>query len=109
MNNKTHTVVSTDTLITKIGLLRDSRIHELLTEDEKLMQFLDKHCDVIAISPVRKEFLKRDLLELKDSKLNLTHYSTLLNESKLSGTIRPEFMEELFVREFQLIFDKYKF
>lgn len=109
MDKNTFTFVSTDTHIATIRILRDSRIHELLQHEDKLQLFLEKHCDVIAISPVRKQFLKKDLMELKMSGLDLTHYSSLLKESKASGSVRPDRMDELFILEFQLLFDKYKF
>lgn len=109
MSKNSITLISTDALIASIQLLRNSRIHTLLQDETELANFLDKHCDVIAISPVRREFLKRDLLELKESRLNLIHYAPVLNESKVSGTISEAKMHELFVLEFQLLFDKYKF
>lgn len=89
--------------------MRDSRIHELLQNEHRFDEFLEKHCDVIAISPTRKEFLKKDLVTLKASRLDLVHYSVLLQESKASGTVKPEAMDALFILEFQLLFDKYKF
>jgi len=109
MDNKTLTIVSTDKIITTVQLMRDSRVNELLHDEQRFAEFLEKHCDVIAISPIRKEFLRKDLVALKASRLDLVHYAVLLQESKVSGIVKPEAMDALFILEFQLLFDKYKF
>jgi hypothetical protein len=104
-NSSESTLNSTEQVITAIRKIRDTQIKALL-DDATLLTFAETHFSTIALSPIKTEFLKRDLKELTDSSLDLVHYSALVRESKDQGlTIsgnHPLFLIEIFT-----IFAKY--
>lgn len=98
---------SIDAAISAIRLARDKAISELLI-DAGLDEFLEAEFSVFAISKVKREFIYRDLISLRNSSLDLVHYAELikaskdsLNESALDSSL---LLKELFV-----IFAKYGF
>lgn len=99
--------LSIDQHIEKIRAHRDACLKELLN-DKKLMDFLEAQYEVFQISTVRKEFLKRDLTDLKNTSLDLVHYAALIRDMKDGAAVtlneHPLFMEEL-----RTIFKKYDF
>jgi hypothetical protein len=101
--------VSPEAIIETIRMLRDNHINELLKTDEALFRFLKKHYDTVAISPIKKEFLKRDLIELKKTSLDLVHYSSLIKETKERGGMELAGSHRLFIQELNVIFQKYGF
>ena len=101
--------VSPEAIIETILMLRDNRINELLKTDEALSRFMEKHCDIVSISPIKKEFLKRDLIELKRTSLDLVHYSSLIKEIKERGGMELAGSPVLFIQELNVIFQKYGF
>ena len=103
--SKTSTV-SFDRIIHHILLVRNQKIGELLN-DVNLYVFLENEYDIFRLSPVKEEFLKRDLFELKHSSLDLVHYSKLIKQLKEDNTILPHPRHMLFHQELRIIFDKY--
>lgn len=99
--------VSTDQHIETIRAHRDERLKELLN-DPQLMDFLEAQYDVFQISNVRKEFLKRDLIELKNTPLDLVHYAALIRDMKVGAT-QSVSGHPLFLEELRNIFKKYSF
>lgn len=101
------TPVSIEQIIDNLQVQRHHRIKELL-KDSNLMAFLEAQYDVFQISSVRKEFLKRDLTELKDSPLDRAHYASLIRDIKDNG---PTELQDhpLFLSELRSIFKKYYF
>lgn len=99
--------ISTEFIIENLKSIRDSVISNLLKSDDSLMSFLEKHYNTIAISSVKKEFLKRDLNELKDSTLDLVHYSSLIKEIRETGNLSSWEKHPLFQYELKVIFQKY--
>jgi hypothetical protein len=68
---------------------RDLIIDELLN-DLPLMAFLEEHFNTVAVSPIKLDLLKRRLQELKDARLDLVHYSSLVNEMEASLINHPK-------------------
>lgn len=99
--------VSIDQSIETIRVHRDKWLKELLN-DAKLMDFLEAQYDVFQISSVRKEFLKRDLTDLKNASLDLVHYAALIRDMK-DGTTAAVDGHPLFLEELRNIFKKYGF
>lgn len=66
-------------------MLRDQRLTELAQNDSVLDKFLQKNYDTFAISRVKKEFLKRDLLLLKKSSLDEIRYAILIKSIQQQG------------------------
>lgn len=71
------------------------------------MSFLEAHFNTLAISPVKQEFLKRDLHELLKSSLDLVHYSSLIKEIIEIGNLGSREGHPLFHYELKVIFNKY--
>lgn len=107
--SKESSETSTEVIIENLRSIRNNTINGLLKNEDCLMAFLEKHFDTIAISPVKREFLKRDLVELKDSSLDLVHYSSLIKEIKEKGNMTVNKDHPLFNQELKLICEKYGF
>ena len=73
--------VSIERIIEKVKQVRDKAISNVL-KDDKLHGFLELHYDILEISAIRVEFLKRDLRELRDTSLDLVHYSSVIKQIK---------------------------
>ena len=101
--------VSTEIVIEDLRGIRDNQIGELLKNDDSLMSYLEVHYNTIAISSLKKEFLKRDLTELKNSSLDLVHYASLIKEVKETGNLVSTELHPLFQAELKVIFQKYGF
>lgn len=99
--------ISIDQSIETVRVHRDECLKELLN-DSKLMDFLQAQYDVFQISNVRKEFLKRDLIELQNTSLDLVHYAALIRDMK-DGTAATVTGHPLFLAELHNIFKKYGF
>ena len=98
--------VSIDKIIDNIRITRNDKIQKLLVE-EALMTFLQEQFEVVAVSAIKLEFLKRDLQELKKSSLDLAHYASLIKLLKESNIDTPLDDDPLFKNELILIFQKY--
>lgn len=101
--------VSTEFIIESLRSIRDSKINELLKTDDALMAFLEEHYNTLAISPIKREFLKRDLIELKDTSLDLVHYASLIKEVKEIGNLLLIEGHPLFNLELKAIFERHGF
>lgn len=99
--------ISTEVVIDMLRSVRDSTITLLLKNDDALMSFMEQHYNTIAISSVKQEFLKRDLNELKNSSLDLVHYSSLIKEIKETENLSSREGHPLFHHELGVIFQKY--
>lgn len=106
-----YTVVkpSTEKIILYLKTLRDNRLKELLSADDALMDFLEEQYNTLAISAVKREFIKRDLAELKSTSLDLVHYSSLIKEIKEHPEFQDAESHPLFIQELKAIFKKYGF
>jgi hypothetical protein len=101
--------ISTEIVIEDLRSIRDNHINELLKNDDSLMLYLEVHYNTIAISSLKKEFLKRDLTELRNSSLDLVHYASLIKELKETGNLISSELHPLFQNELKSIFQKYGF
>ena len=105
------TITSTRSIDTIIGYLqekRDSIINDLL-DDRAPHPFVENQYRQVASSPVRLEFLKRELRELKKTKLDLAHYAGLIKQIKESHTTAALDNSVLFQQEMKTIVGKYAF
>jgi hypothetical protein len=98
--------VSIDQIIASIRITRDNQIQELL-KDTVLMAFLEHYYETLVISNVKKQFLLKNLIELKNSPLDLSHYSSLITQLKESKTLTVDSGHKLFLNELKNIFQKY--
>ncbi len=95
---------STAEVIEELLKIRNNLISELL-DDNGLKNFLEKEFDMIALSPIKVEFLKRDLKELQRSSLDLVHYAGLIKLIKETGANAQQ--SNLFLNEIRTVFQKY--
>jgi hypothetical protein len=93
--------------IEEVKKLRDNKIKSLLRTPD-LMMFLEEHYNTVAISPVKLEFLKRDLKELLSSPLDLVYYSGAIRQIKEPGYDMQSCLL-LIENEAKKIFEKYGF
>ncbi|HEV8514860.1 MAG TPA: hypothetical protein VGQ59_16360 [Cyclobacteriaceae bacterium] len=73
--------LSTEQIIDAIKSLRDQSIDSLCVESD-LLKYLQENFNTVAISNVKKEFLIKDLKQLKKSSLDLAHYAPLIRKMK---------------------------
>jgi len=76
-----------DRIIEEICSIRTEFIKGLIVSDG-LERYLEERFDVMALSPVKAEFLRRDLKHLSESKLDLVHYSMLIRKVKETANFR---------------------
>ena len=100
------TSVSIENVIADIRTVRDVQISDLLT-DSSFHEFLEKNFDTFFIGSVKIEFIKRDLQELRNSSLDLSHYSTLIRLQRDSPKNEVTATHPLFLQEIFIIFKKY--
>ena len=98
--------ISIDQIISTIQEIRNQQIEELKKEPV-LLAFLEHYYDTLMISDVKKQFLLKDLSELKNSPLDLSHYSSLITHMKETKTSTVAAGHKLFLSELQNIFQKY--
>lgn len=96
---------SFDQIITNVQNQRNAFIAELLKESN-LTEFIKDHYEVFQVSSVRKEFMLRDLVELKNTPLDLVHYASLIKYLKESGRVIMG-DNRLFIEELRKVFRKY--
>ncbi|NOT73446.1 MAG: hypothetical protein HOP08_00860 [Cyclobacteriaceae bacterium] len=95
-------------IIENIQTIRNQRALDLL-DDASLMSFLEEHFNTIAISAIKREFLKRDLTLLQNSSLDLEHYSSLITQMKDANIEIPDVNHPLFLHELNSLVKKYGF
>lgn len=104
---KDTSINSVEFVITQILESRNIFIKRLLSE-ETLLNYLHTQFGIPALSPVRKEFLKRALKEHLNSPLDLVHYSPLIKELRMSASkISMPIESPLFDLDLSPVFKKY--
>lgn len=99
--------LSTESIISYLQTLRNQRLLELSRHDDALLDLLEELYNIVAISAVKREFMKRDLQELRSTSLDQTHYASLIAEIKTTGDSGIAEKSPLFVNELKQIFKKY--
>lgn len=108
MQKLTTPAVSSEAIVEAIRMLRNSRINELLKTDEALHRVLGKLYGTTTLTDVKKEFIRRDLLALRNTSLDINHYGSLVREVKEHGGTGLA-SNVLFMQELEGIFKKYGF
>jgi hypothetical protein len=100
---------STERIIELVRMTRNDHIQEFL-QDNALQHFFAEHYHVEHLSPIKLEFLKRDLKVLSTSSVDLVHYASVIKDMKESNTLTITAQHELFFfQELESIFKKYIF
>jgi len=108
VQNHSGAVISIELIISNIKSTRDLLVKNLLN-DQGISAFLENYFETFVISPVKKEFLRRDLKELQNSNLDLVHYAALIRQMKDESNYTPDPANCLFSEECIKIFRKYGF
>lgn len=98
--------ISMEQIISSIREVRNEQIDKLMKEP-LLEAFLERHYNVVAISTVKKEFLFKDLGELKFSSLDLARYSSLITRMKETKNAAVDRSSPIFLTELKNVFEKY--
>jgi hypothetical protein len=98
--------VSIENVIDLIRAQRDHAINTLLKKEQLLLSFLETHYDILALSAIKMEFLKRNLRELRDTSLDLVHYASLIKEKKELNNTTIDEKHPLFLKELKATFEK---
>ncbi|HTH55927.1 MAG TPA: hypothetical protein VL728_07755 [Cyclobacteriaceae bacterium] len=105
---QTTELVSTDEIIKCIQQTRDRLIDDLLNEP-LMMDFVLEHFNTVAMTQVKLDYIKRGLIELKGSHLDLAHYSPLIKQMKETQTTLVNANHRLFLMQLKAEFKKYGF
>ncbi len=76
---------------------RDELIHRL-SQDAYLKQYLSDEFHITALSAVKLEFIKRALFELAATAVDLSHYASLILETRKKGSLSLSTTTEKFFR-----------
>jgi hypothetical protein len=96
---------SAEKIIEIIRDVRNDMIKDLMS-DEVLNAYYFSHFNK-ELSNIKREFIRRDLRELRNSPLDLVHYSKLITFVKQTGTFIVEKNTEVFYNDFFKIVNKY--
>jgi hypothetical protein len=101
--------LSVEKVIDLVRQVRNDLVKDFLIKDNAQNYFAEHYNKPLSI--IKLEFLRRDLSELLISPVDLVHYSSLIKEIREtnSASLSKGNNDELFYRELELIFDKYKY
>lgn len=100
--------LSVEKIIDLIREVRNALVKDLLVDANLRSYFISLYNR--ELTPVKMEFLKRDLKELLISPVDLIHYASLIKQIRESNSASlAEGNQELFYQELEAIFKKYNF
>lgn len=100
--------MSMERIIDLVRGVRDSLISDFLVDGNARSYFLEQYGK--ELSKVKAEFLKRDLKDLQDSPVDLSHYGSLIKQiQNLNSASLATTHQELFYKELERIFKKYNY
>jgi hypothetical protein len=96
-------------VIDLVRQVRNDLVKDFLIKDNAQKYFVEHYNK--PLSTIKLEFVKRDLSELLISPVDVVHYSSLIKEIREtnSASLSKRNNDELFYRELESIFSKYKF
>lgn len=100
--------LSVERIIDLIRTVRNDLVKDFLNDDFLNRYYLETHGK--ALSPIKREFVKRDLKGLLISPVDLAYYSRLINQIKENGTAcLTRKNGDLFYVEIETVLKKYSF
>ena len=100
--------LSVEKVIDLVRQVRNDLIKDFLINDNVQNYFVERYNK--PLSPIKREFLMRDLRELMILPVDLVHYSSLIKEIRETNTANLSGRNnQLFYKEVEVIFDKYRF
>jgi hypothetical protein len=105
--NEIKTQWTDERIIDLIRQLRNDLIKDFLDE-RNLKEYIADHFRIRELSPVKIEFIKKDLKELLISPVNLYHYEALMSHIRQTDSAAlTENNEQLFYKELEALFKRY--
>lgn len=105
--NTVDTQWTDERIIDLVRKLRNDLIKDFLDE-RHLKEYADQQFRVRDLTPVKIEFIKKDLKELMIAPVNLNHYAPLINQIRLTDSAAlTEVNEELFYKEVEGVLKRY--
>jgi len=100
--------LSIDRIIDLVRNVRNGLIHDFLQDENLRSYFLQQYKR--ELSQVKAEFLKRDLKDLLNSPIDLSHYGLLIKQMQDSNTASiSSTHHDLFYKELEKIFVRYNY
>jgi hypothetical protein len=100
--------LSVEKIIDLVRGVRNDLIKDFLDKKNVELYFNEQYST--SISAIKVEFLIRDLKELLISPVDLVHYAALIKEIKENNSAGlSNGSKDLFYKELEIIFDKYRF
>lgn len=100
--------MSMERIIDLVRGVRDSLISDFLIDGNVKSYFLEQYGK--ELSKVKSEFLKRDLKDLQNSPIDLSHYGSLIKQiQNLNSASLATTHKDLFHKELERIFKKYNY
>jgi hypothetical protein len=100
--------LSVEKIIDLVRVVRNDLIKDFLYR-KNIELYFNEHYNK-SISAIKAEFLIRDLKELLISPVDLVHYAALIKEIRENNTASmSNGHKDLFYKELEVIFDKYKY
>lgn len=100
--------LSVEKAIDLVRQVRNDLIKDFLLRDNIQTYFAEHYNKTL--SPIRLEFLIRDLKELLISPVDLVHYSSLIKDTReINSADLSKGNTELFYKELDMLFNKYKY
>jgi hypothetical protein len=98
-----------ESIIDLVRKLRNDLIKDFLDE-RFLKEYLSTQFNVKELSPVKVEFIRKDLKELLISPVNITHYEALIHQIKTTDSAAlTENNEKLFYKEVEVLFKRFMY
>jgi hypothetical protein len=105
--NTSVTGLPVEKIIELINMLRNELIKDFLNDEYLNNHFQEQYQK--PLSNIKREFLKRDLRELRNEPVDLVHYAGLINHIKETGTVfLPERNSDFIYEELKKIIQKYR-
>ncbi|HEY0652956.1 MAG TPA: hypothetical protein VGD65_07505 [Chryseosolibacter sp.] len=105
--NTVDTQWTDERIIDLIRKLRNDLIKDFLDE-RHLKEYVDQKFRVRDLTPVKVEFIKKDLKELMISPVNVNHYDALITQIRLTDSAAlTESNEPLFFKEIEAVLKRY--
>lgn len=106
--NSTDSKISTERIIVLVRDIRNGLIKDFMNDDTLNSWFAQQYNKTI--SPIKLEFMKRDLKELLNSPVDLSHYAGLIRQMQEHNSASiASANHELFYQELETIFKKYNY
>lgn len=105
--NTVNTQWTNERIVDLVRQLRNDLIKDFLDE-RNLKEYIATQYKIRELSPLKIEFIKKDLKELLISPVNINHYEPLISQIRHTDSAAlTETNEQLFYRELEALFKRH--